>query len=58
MQYLLCYPFVLLAAADNDSDGADAMSLVDADSASWASEESVDSDAITASSFGGLCGGD
>ena len=45
-------------AADVDSDGAGTRSLADADAASWASEESVGSDAIVASSCGGACGAD
>jgi hypothetical protein len=39
--YIRCCFFVLIAAADIESDGADEVSLVGADSASWASEESV-----------------
>jgi hypothetical protein len=37
---------------------ADEMSLAGADSANWAIEESVGSEAIIASSFRGACGGD
>jgi hypothetical protein len=48
----------LLAAAEVESGRADKMSLADTDSASWASEERVGSDAIMASSFRGTCGGD
>jgi hypothetical protein len=56
--YLRCCSFVLLAAADIRSDETNEISLANADSASWASEESVGSDAIVASSFRGDCGGD
>jgi hypothetical protein len=45
-------------AADVDSDGAGTRSLADADDASWASEESVGSDAVVASLCGGACGED
>ena len=45
-------------AADVDSDVAGTRSLADADAASWASEESVGSDAIVASLCSGACGGD
>ena len=47
-----------MAVAEVDSDGTDEMSLADADSASWASEESVGTNAIIASSFREDCGGD
>lgn len=40
------------------SECVDRTSLADTDAASWASEESVGSDAIVASSCGGACGGD
>jgi hypothetical protein len=56
MQYLRCCPFVLSAAADVESDGANEMKLPDADSASWAREESVGSDAIIAFHLGELVG--
>jgi len=39
-----------LVAADVDSDGAGTRPLLDADAESWASEESVGSDAVVASS--------
>ena len=47
-----------MVAADVDSDGAGTRPLLDADGESWASEESVGSDAVVASSCGGACGED
>jgi hypothetical protein len=50
--------FLRLAGLRVDSDSAEMRSLADVDAGSCASEESVGSDAIIASSCGGTCGGD